>query len=67
MKKIFWLYILFMFTLFSCEDYLDVSPEMGLSEEDIYADYYSYRGVLDRAHWYVKDYYPNTHVMKRDI
>ena len=27
----------FYFT--SCEDYLDISPDDGLSEEDIYKDY----------------------------
>lgn len=66
MKKKNLLYLLLPFFLFSCEDYLDVSPDMGLSEEEIYSEYYAYRGVLDRAHWYVKDFYPNPHVMKRD-
>lgn len=36
----------FYFT--SCEDYLDKSPDDGLSEEDIYKDYDSLRGFMDR-------------------
>lgn len=66
MKKKSLLYLLLPLFLFSCEDYLDISPDMGLSEEEIYSEYYAYRAVLDRAHWYVKDYFPNPHVMKRD-
>jgi hypothetical protein len=32
----------------SCEDYLDHSPDDGLSEEDIYKDYASLLGFMDR-------------------
>lgn len=40
----------------SCEDYLDVNPEMGLDEEVVYSDYYSYKGVVDRGNWLVMNY-----------
>lgn len=34
--------------LCSCEKYLDRSPDMGLTEDDIYKDYNSLRGFLDK-------------------
>ena len=42
--------ILAAVSLFSCEKYLDHSPDMGLSEEDIYKDYNSLRGFLDKIY-----------------
>lgn len=33
-----------------CEDYLDKSPDMGLSETDVYRDYASIRGFLDQTY-----------------
>ena len=32
----------------SCEDYLDRSPDDGLSEDDVYKDYSSLLGFMDR-------------------
>jgi len=40
----------------SCEDYLDKSPELGLTTEKIYSDYYSFKGVVDRANLLVHNY-----------
>ncbi|WP_066628735.1 RagB/SusD family nutrient uptake outer membrane protein [Labilibacter marinus] len=42
--------------LFSCEDYLDKSPEMGLTEEKIYSDYYTFKGAVDRVNLLVHNY-----------
>lgn len=41
----------------SCEDFLDKSPEMGISEEDVYRDYYSIRGFLDEAYDYLENFF----------
>lgn len=38
-----------LLTQTSCEDFLDKSPDMGLTEDDVYKDYFSMRGYLDRA------------------
>lgn len=40
----------------SCEEYLDVSPELGISSEEVFTDYYSTRGVVDRANRLVHNY-----------
>ena len=37
-------------SMFSCEKYLDHSPDMGLDEDDIYKDYNSLRGFLDKIY-----------------
>lgn len=33
--------------LAGCEDYLDISPDMGIEKEEVFGDYYSVRGYLD--------------------
>jgi hypothetical protein len=43
-------------TAISCEDYLDVSPELGISSEQVFTDYYSTRGTLDRASRLIQNY-----------
>lgn len=48
-----------MFLLFAntaCEDFLEVNPKDGLSEEDAYKDFDSMRGVLDRAYTFLPNY-----------
>ena len=40
----------------SCEEYLDVSPELGISSEEVYTDYYLTRGVVDRANHLIHNY-----------
>ncbi|MDR3119671.1 MAG: RagB/SusD family nutrient uptake outer membrane protein, partial [Mediterranea sp.] len=48
-KLISWIWIIVLGLLFgSCEDYLDRSPDDGLSEEDMYKDYNSLLGFMDR-------------------
>ena len=34
----------------SCEDYLDVNPDFGLTEEDVFSSYESTRGFLDNCY-----------------
>jgi len=45
----------------SCEDYLDKSPDMGLTQEQVFSDYVTAEGVVDRAmgllHNYMYDDY----------
>lgn len=38
-----------------CEDYLDKSPDMGLSEKDIYKDYASISGFLDQTYTWLEN------------
>ena len=47
--KLNWIWIILL-GLFvgSCEDYLDRSPDDGLSEDDVYKDYSSLLGFMDR-------------------
>ena len=51
--KLNWIWIILL-GLFvgSCEDYLDRSPDDGLSEDDVYKDYSSLLGFMEigRAH-----------------
>ena len=47
--KLNWIWIILL-GLFvgSCEDYLDRSPDDGTSEDDVYKDYSSLLGFMDR-------------------
>ena len=57
MKKLK-VYILGIITILmasGCEDFLDKSPDMGLSEKDVYADYSSLRGFLDQSYKYLEN------------
>ena len=40
-----------------CEDFLDKSPDMGLSEDDVYKDYTSMRGFMDRAYNFLDNFH----------
>lgn len=40
----------------SCEEYLDVNPELGISTEEVFTDYFSTRGTLDRATRLIHNY-----------
>ena len=40
-----------------CEDFLDKSPDMGLSEDDVYKDYASMRGFMDRAYNFLDNFH----------
>ena len=47
--KLNWIWIIMLGLFFgSCEDYLDRSPDDGLSEDDVYKDYNSLLGFMDR-------------------
>ena len=51
MRKVL-LYICSVFILggmTSCEDFLDKREDVGLTEDDIFRDYYSLRGFLDQS------------------
>lgn len=39
----------------SCEDYLDVSPDLGLTEDDVFSSYESTRGYLDNCYEVLMD------------
>lgn len=41
----------------SCEDFLDKSPNLGLTTSDVYKDYYSIRGYLDNSYQYLENFY----------
>ncbi len=57
-----WIWILVLgLTLGSCEAYLDRSPDDGLSEDDVYKDYNSLLGFLDRI--YYSDGSPTNNLM----
>ncbi len=36
--------------IFSCEDYLDVAPERGVDQEEVFTDYFATRSIIDRAY-----------------
>jgi hypothetical protein len=40
----------------SCEEYLDVNPELGISTEEVFTDYFSTRGSVDRANRLIHNY-----------
>lgn len=48
---------LFLFGTSSCEDFLDKSPDMGLTNEDVYRNYESIRGYLDYSYTYLDNIY----------
>lgn len=41
----------------SCEDFLDKSPDMGLTEQDVFSKYESARGYLDNTYLYLDNIY----------
>jgi hypothetical protein len=41
----------------SCEDYLDKSPGVDLSEEEVFSDYQSAKGFLDKVYVLNQDYF----------
>ena len=58
MKKYYHILLLLVVsvTTFSCEEYLDVNPELGISSEEVFTDYYSTRGAVDRATRLIQNY-----------
>ena len=55
MKNIY-ICLLAVFGLISCEEYLDVNPEMGVNENEVYGNYLNFRGAVDRAYDLVYNY-----------
>lgn len=49
--------LMLLLTHAACEDFLDKSPDMGLSEEDVYKDYTSIRGFMDRAYNFLDNFH----------
>lgn len=41
----------------SCEDFLDKSPDDGLTEDDVYKDYASMRGYMDQAYNFLENFH----------
>lgn len=42
--------------LVSCEDYLDKDPELGINADEVYSEYYTFKGAVDRGNWLVMNY-----------
>ena len=49
--------LLVMALVTSCEKFLDKSPDMGLSEDDVYKNYETFRGYLDKSYDYLDQIY----------
>jgi hypothetical protein len=49
------LLILFLVSSSSCEEFLDVSPDLGISEDDVFSSYESTRGYLDNCYEVLND------------
>lgn len=54
MKHLTILYIC-SFLFISCEDFLNISPDMGIDREEVFGDYYSIRGYLDVCYRSLQD------------
>ncbi len=48
--------ILFPFAFWGCESYLDLAPELDISEEDVYENYLTAQGYLDNCYKFLNDY-----------
>lgn len=57
MKKNIYLSLLLIIglSLFSCEDYLDKSPELDIVEKDVFSDFVSFQGYLEDAYQCIVD------------
>lgn len=57
MKKYKLILIIFSLSIFSsCEDYLDVDPNLGMSEDEVFSNYFSIRGYFDQCYDCVADF-----------
>ncbi len=41
----------------SCEDYLEVNPEMGVTSEEVYSEYYNFKAAVDRGNNLIHNYF----------
>ena len=55
-QYIFLLILICLVNLISCEEYLDKSPDLGLTEEEVFNNFFTVRGYLDRCYNCVVDY-----------
>jgi hypothetical protein len=60
MKSIFLKAFVVILFFSSCEKYLDKSPEMGVTDDEVYAKYHSFRGALDKVYVYDQDFFHGT-------
>lgn len=58
--KIYFLIFFMLLVGSSCEDFLDKSPDMGLSDSTVYKDYNSIRGLLDGCYKNLQQYFTTT-------
>lgn len=49
MKIKYLMVLLFAGVFISCEKYLDKNPQNGITGEQVYSDYYTFKGAVDRA------------------
>src|SRR3546814_79410 len=57
-KKCIWsIAITWGFALTSCEKFLDVSPDFGLTENEVFSEYQSARGYLDNVYSALLDFH----------
>lgn len=57
MKKYKLIFILLCSVVFtSCEAYLDPSPDFGLTEEEVFSNFFTVRGYLDKSYSCIVDY-----------
>lgn len=57
MKAKFPIILLLSIVFSSCEDYLDKSPEMGVTDKEVYSKYLSFRGALDKVYLFDHDFF----------
>jgi len=50
-------FLLILMIMGGCEDYLDKAPESGITDEQIFSNYNSYRGFNDRLYNYLRDFH----------
>ncbi|MCK9506937.1 MAG: RagB/SusD family nutrient uptake outer membrane protein [Pigmentiphaga sp.] len=58
MKQIKYIFLIIGMSVFfsACEDYLDKSPDLGLTEEDVFNNFFTVRGYLDKCYDCIVDY-----------
>ena len=50
LKNLKRLFIALTFTFVGCEDYLEVNPDFGVSEDEVFSDFEATRGYLDNCY-----------------
>lgn len=60
-SKIIFLSLSVVAWLTSCEDYLEKSPDMGVTDREVFSTYLTFRGVLDKVYVLTNDPFLSTH------